>query len=106
MKTFPKLSQTEVRIGIGNGQTINVPMLPISRLGDLKSISEDLAKCSSSADFNSMHDRMIELAGTVMPPQFMEQLRRFDIMGLSELLGYLAYGDPDGDDQPDASKKN
>ena len=107
MKTFPKLTQTTVRLGIGDGRSINVPMLPLSKLGELKSISADLGKCEAAADFNAVHERMLDLARTVMPQDLCQQLPRLDIPKLSELLGYLAYGDPDGDDLPDdPAKKN
>ena len=109
MKTFPKLSQSEVSLGIGGGRTINVQMLPVSAIGDLKAISADLGKCQSIDDFNRIHDRMVALAKTVLPDELSAQLERFQIPQLSELLGYLAYGDPDNDDQPvdgDPAKKN
>ncbi len=108
MKIFPKLTQTTVRIGVGDGRTINVPMLPISRIGELKSISADLGKCSSLEDYHAIHDRMVALAKEVLPPELSAQLLRFQIPQLSELLGYLAYGDPEDDDQPvdEPAKKN
>ena len=108
MKTFPKLTQKTVRLGIGDGRSINVPMLPVSKLGELKTISADLGKCETAAEFNAVHERMLELARTVMPQELCLQLPRLDIPKLSELLGYLAYGDPDDDDLPtdDPAKKN
>lgn len=108
MKTFPKLTQKTVRLGIGDGRSINVPMLPVYKLGELKAISADLGKCSTAADFNAIHERMLELAKLVMPPELVPQLQRFDIPKMSELLGYLMYGDPDDDDLPtdDPAKKN
>ena len=108
MKVFPKLTQSTVSLGIGDGRTINVPMLPIARIGELKTILADMHKCSTLDDFTAIRDRMISLAGTVLPPEIAEKLVRFQIPQLSELLGYLAYGDPDDDDQPvdDPAKKN
>ena len=43
---------------------------------------------------------MIEIASGYLPEEFAEKLQRFPIEKLAELLCYLAYGDPDDDDQP------
>lgn len=108
MKTFPKLLQTSVRIGIGDGKVINVPMLPISAIGELKSFTAQLDKCESMEEFAAIRERMVDLAKTVLPGDLTPQLERFQIPQLAELLGYLAYGDPEDDDQPveDPAKKN
>ena len=107
MKTFPKLLQTSVRIGIGNGKVINVPMLPVSAIGELKSFTAQLDKCESMAEFAAIRERMAAMAKTVLPADLTPQLERFQIPQLAELLGYLAYGDPEDDDQPvDPAKKN
>ena len=100
MKVFPKLTQSTVSLGIGDGRTINVPMLPISAIGELKTMTADLGKCETADDFQQIRDRMISLAKTVLPPELVERLARFQIPQLAELLAYLAYGDPDDDDQP------
>lgn len=109
MKTFPKLTQSSVSLGIGDGRTINVPMLPISAIGELKTLTTDLGKCETADDFQQIHERMIKLAEPVLPQELVERLARFQIPQLAELLAYLAYGDPDNDDQPlddpDSAKK-
>ena len=100
MKTFPKLTQSSVSLGIGDGRTINVPMLPISAIGELKTMTADLNQCETTADFQQIRDRMMKLAGSVLPADLTGQLARFQIPQLAELLAYLAYGDPDDNDQP------
>lgn len=107
-KFFPKLSQTHVFIETdtaGNG--FNCPMLPVSALSEMNAIFEILQKAGSIDSLESARSRMIELAKTVMPAVYHENLGRLDIPRLTELLAYLMYGDPGNDDQPkEVSKKN
>ncbi|MPN62682.1 hypothetical protein SDC9_210435 [bioreactor metagenome] len=107
-KFFPKLSQTRVFIQTdeaGNG--FNCPMLPVSALEEMNACSELMSKVDSVDALESVRKRMIALAQTVLPREFAENLNRFDIPMLSELIAYLMYGD--GDDlpkEPESPKKN
>ncbi len=103
MKCFPKLNQTHVRIELAGGDTISVPMLPVSTLDSYHRISEELKSVKGLgneeglARLEEIKGELIDIVSTVLP-EFKENLRRFDIRKLVELFGYLLFGDDD--DQP------
>lgn len=98
-KFFPKLTQTRVFIRTDeSGNGFNCPMLPVSALGEMNECSELMNNVDSIEVLETVRKRMIALAKTVLPPEIAENLERFDIPMLSELISYLMYGD--GDDQP------
>ena len=95
-KFFPKLSQTHVWIQTdetGNG--FNCPMLPVSALGEMHQCSEAVGQAKTVDDLESARKRMIALVKKVMPEQYCANLDRFDFPKLTELIGYLMYGDTD-----------
>lgn len=108
-KFFPKLTQTHVFIQTEeDGTGFNCPMLPVSALDEMNSCCEDLRKASSISNVETAimevekaKSRLIALASSVMPDSYKENLKRFDIPALTELVAYLMYGD--GNDAP---KKN
>ena len=103
-KYFPKLTQTHVWIGTGNGGGFSCPMLPVVKLGELNDCTEALGNAKSVAEIAEIRGRMVDLAKTVMPEAYHDNLARLDIPTLAELLAYLMYGD--NDDQPPESAKN
>ena len=98
-KYFPKLTQTHVWIGDGNGGGFSCPMLPVGKLGELNDCSEMLVAAKGIEDVEAARQKMIELAATVIPKEYQPNLARFTVMALAELLAYLMYGDTD-DQQP------
>ena len=107
-KYFPKLTQTHVFIQTDeSGGGFNCPMLPVSALKEMNECSECLAKVSNLSEMESIRNRMIALAKTVIPDTYHENLLRLDIPKLTELIAYLMYGDTSNDDQPkvDPEKK-
>lgn len=107
-KFFPKLTQTHVYIETDTeGHGFNCPMLPVSALGEMNEIFEVLQQVSSIDSLESSRRRLINLAKTVIPEEYHQNLGRLDIPRLTELIAYLMYGDPGNDDQPrEESKKN
>ncbi len=109
-KFFPKLSQTHVWIQTdeaGNG--FNCPMLPVSALGEMNECSEAVGAAKTVADLEAARKRMIALIKTVMPEQYCINLDRFDFAKLTELIGYLMYGDSDDlpkEEKPKEPEKN
>ena len=110
-KYFPKLTQTKVFIqtdDAGNG--FECQMLPVSAMNDIDRLSEELAKAANKKDLVAIRDirnKMIDLAKTVIPEQYHENMIRLDVEKCVELLAYLMYGDPNGDDKaPEKAEKN
>lgn len=104
-KFFPKLSQTHVWIQTdGKGNGFNCPMLPVSSLAEMDECSKLMGKVDSLDSLNEAKRRMIALIRTVLPSPYAENLDRFDIPSLAELVSYLMYGD--ADDQKPESPKN
>lgn len=110
-KFFPKLTQTKVFIqtdDAGNG--FECDMLPVSAMNDIDSLSTELAKAAEKHDVKAIGEirkKMIKIAQTVIPEQYHENIYRLDVQKCVELLAYLMYGDPDGDDKaPAKSEKN
>jgi hypothetical protein len=110
-KFFPKLTQTTVFIQTdekGNG--FDCPMLPIGAMNEIDKLSSELRKAADAQDLIAIGDvrkKMIELAKTVIPEQYHENMFRLDVEKCVELLAYLMYGDPNGDDQkPEKEEKN
>ena len=99
-KMFPKLTQTAVRIGVGDGREIDVNMLSLAHVQEVQEMRSLLLNVDRQEDLVSLRKRMIEIASGYLPEEFAEKLQRFPIEKLAELLCYLAYGDPDDDDQP------
>ena len=79
-------------------------MLPVSKLGELHDCTQALQNAGSVEEIAKVRVRMADLAKTVMPEAYHDNLARLDIPTLAELLAYLMYGD--NDDQPPKSKKN
>ncbi len=98
-KCFPKLTQTHVRLDVAEEKSIAVRMLPISRMDELKRCTEGLRKTKTMEQMEEVKKRMVALAREVIPAEYAENLERFPLDALAELLGYLMYGD--GDDQPE-----
>lgn len=105
-KCFPKLTQTHVRIEVADGSSISVPMLPISALGEMKECSELLSKAKSVDEFEALRKRLITLIKTVLPEQYCENLDRFALTQLVEIVTYLMYGDDDDLPKKEQSEKN
>lgn len=110
-KYFPKLTQTTVFVqtdDAGNG--FECQMLPVSAMNDIDKLSGELAEAASKKDLiaiRGIRNRMIDLAKTVIPEQYHENMIRLDVEKCIELLAYLMYGDPNGDDKaPEKDKKN
>ena len=99
---FPKFSQTHVFIKTDDkGGGFNCRMLPISALDEMRACSDALSAAKTIEEVASVQDRLRALAETVIPDEFKDNLKRFDIPTLTELVAYLMYGDDD-----DAPKKN
>lgn len=94
-KCFPKLTQTHVRIEVADGSSISVPMLPVSALGEMKECSEILKKVHTIEEFEALRLRLVALIKTVLPEPYCENLDRFDLTQLVEVVTYLMYGDND-----------
>jgi hypothetical protein len=109
-KYFPKLTQTTVFIQTeDNGGGFECPMLPISAMSDIDQLSKDLAEAANKQDVTIIGDirkKMIAIAQTVIPEQYHENIYRLDVQKCVELLAYLMYGDPDGNDKAPAPEKN
>lgn len=105
-KCFPKLTQTHVRIEVADGESISVPMLPVSALGEMKECSEMLKKVQTIEEFEALRLRLAALARTVLPEQYCDNLERFDLMNLVELVTYLMYGDENDLPVKEAPAKN
>lgn len=103
-KYFPKLTQKQVRIDVANGEHIMVDMLPINQIGDLAEISDLFKNSSTQEEYEECRNLLLALVKTVMPEDFHENLARFDVLQLSELAGYLAYGDNDDEAPKEKSK--
>ena len=104
-KCFSKLSQTHVRIELDDkGNYFNCPMLPVSSMSELNECSEIMAKCKNFSELESVRQRMIALAKTVLPEEYWGNLARFDFAKLAELLAYLMYGDNDDLPKENAEK--
>ena len=108
---FPKLTQTKVFIqtdDAGNG--FECDMLPVSAMNDIDILSTDLAEAAEKRDVKAIGEirkKMIDIAKRVMPEQYHESMLRLDVQKCVELLTYLMYGDPNGDDKaPEKSEKN
>lgn len=104
-RCFPKLTQTHVRIEVADGTSIAVPMLPISALSEMKECSDALRtiKFDEVEKFEALRQRLLTLIKSVLPEQYCDNLPRFDLMHLVELVTYLMYGDDD--DLPDKKKE-
>ena len=106
-KYFPKLTQTEVFIQTDeHGGGFNCPMLPVSAVVEMEKISDRLGKVETVQEWAELRNKMIALARTVMPDAYKENLERLDVPQLVELITYLMYGDPAGDDKAPKSEKN
>lgn len=103
-KCFPKLTQTHVRIEVADGESISVPMLPISALGEMKECSDMLKQVQTIEEFDALRQRLAALAKSVLPEQYCANIERFDLMSLVELVTYLMYGDNDDTPQENPSK--
>ena len=93
-KFFPKLSQTHVFFETdtaGNG--FSCPMLPVSALGEMNEITAAVRAAKDITDLEAARQRMIALAGTVIPEPYRENLVRLDLPCLIEVITYLMYGD-------------
>lgn len=107
-KFFPKLKQTHVRINLSEdgAEGFSCPMLPVGVLPELHACSEALGKADSAAAFEAARMRMVDLAKTVLPAEYAENLPRFPVDRLSELLAYLMYGDDDDQPEKKVEEKN
>lgn len=107
-KFFPKLTQTKVRIDTDeNGGGFDCPMLPVSALNDIESFGQKLdaaIKENNLKAIGEVKQDMLDLAKTVIPEEYHTNLLRLDIQKCTELLAYLMYGDPEGNDQPKNEK--
>ena len=99
-RCFPKLTQTHVWIEDGSGSGFSCPMLPVSKIGELKECSEKLGSAKTVSEIAEIRDRMVELAKVVMPEQYHAGLLRLDLPTLTKLLAYLMYGDNDDQAPP------
>ncbi|MGE4300815.1 MAG: hypothetical protein AB7F40_04340 [Victivallaceae bacterium] len=97
-KYFPKLNQRRVRIDMSDSESVMVDMLPISELATLEAFTERIAGIKDAAGYGELRKDMVAVAKKVIPDPFSENLARFSVEMLIELLAYLVYGD--GDDQP------
>ena len=103
-KYFPKLTQTQVFIQTDtDGNGFNCQMLPVSALQQMNDFSERLTKVTTVEEFEAIRKDMIDFVKKVIPVEYHENIQRFDIPRLTELIAYLMYGDVENDDQP---KKN
>ncbi len=95
-KFFPKLSQTHVFIETdAEGHGFNCPMLPVSALGEMNEITTSVRAAKDIGDLEAARQRMIALAGTVIPEPYRENLIRLDLPCLIEVITYLMYGPPE-----------
>ena len=99
-KYFPKLTQTQVRIEVADGKSVMVPMLPVKCLTELHECSAALKVADSMEQINAVQARMVEMARQVIPEEYCENLYRFPLTTLAELLAYLMFGDDDDQAKP------
>ena len=109
-KYFPKLTQATVYIQTDDkGGGFECPMLPISAMNDIDQLSKDLAEAAKKQDVAAIGDirkKMVKIAQTVIPEQYHSNIFRLSVDKCVELLAYLMYGDPDGNDKAPAPEKN
>lgn len=109
-KFFPKLTQTKVFIQTDdNGNGFECDMLPVSAMNDIDALSVKLGTAAEKRDvkaIGSIRKQMIDIAKRVIPEQYHENLLRLDVQKCVELLTYLLYGDPNGDDKAPAKSES
>ena len=93
---FAKLNKKTVRIPLAEDKWIEAPLLPISEIGEMDEISKMLAEVSRD-NVREIAARMVALAKKSLPA-YDEELTRFQLDELAELLALLMYGTNDPDD--------
>jgi hypothetical protein len=81
-------------------------MLPVSALGEMKECSEMLKTVHTIEEFESLRLRLVALIKTVLPEPYCDNLERFDLTQLVEVVTYLMYGDDDDLPKKEQSEKN
>lgn len=103
-KYFPKLNPRRVRIDMSDSESVMVDMLPISELATLEAFTERIAEIKDAVGYAELRNDMVEVAKKVVPEPFSENLARFSVEMLIELLAYLVYGDGDDQQKPEAEE--
>lgn len=106
-KFFPKLTQTHVFVELDtDGNGFNCPMLPISKLDEFNRCAELLKTVKDLRSYAVVQKAFLTLINTVLPAEYQENLKRFDLDNLAEFTAYLMYGDDCNDlPQGDTVKK-
>ncbi len=110
---FPELTKTKVHVGIGGGKWVEVPMLNVEQFNEFQRIQAELVTLAEKEDESAServetliqaHDKLADLACTVMPPELHDRVRMLDWKQLSALVNVLCTGKDDGD-KDDPEKK-
>lgn len=116
MIVFPELLKKTVHIGIGGGNYIEVPMLPVSDFATFQNLQLEIAKKAAQAQKDSrgeldmaeeaisVRNRLCALAKKVMPEETHERLATLDAGQLSQLILILCTGKDDAE-KDDPQKK-
>jgi hypothetical protein len=111
---FPTLGKKKVHIGIGDGNWIEVSMLPVADYDRFREIQLDISnlpegdtqeeKTKRVETVNSARNELLALAEKVMPEELHDHVRRLDYMKLTALVLALCTGDDDSEED-DPEKK-
>ena len=101
MKAFPKLMQDRVTIDLGGNKHIDVGMLPIRCIDEIRDIGDTLDRISNAdpkemnkeEELEKVRQRMIALVKMSLPEEYCINLPRFKIDQLIDLISYLMYGE-------------
>jgi hypothetical protein len=102
MKLFPKLSERNVDIDCGNGQTVTVPKLTIEEYSNASDIIDQVAfKARELGDPDLPQaiaageegkKEMLAIISGRFPEEIRDNLWRLDYLEVIELLMYMAFG--------------
>lgn len=113
MIDFGSLGKTKVRIGIGGGRWIEVPMLKLADLQEFERITVALGKVGADESVPDAEKveavlgsrgKLAEMACKACPVELHENIRRMEIGDLVKLVSVLCTGKDESGDE-DIEKK-
>ena len=113
MFDFGSLGKTKVRIGIGGGRWIEVPMLKLADLQEFEKITVELGRIGADDSVPDAEKveavlgsrgKLAELACKTCPVELHENIRRMEMGDLVKLVSVLCTGKDESGDE-DIEKK-
>ena len=113
MIDFGSLGKTKVRIGIGGGRWIEVPMLKLADFQEFERITVELGRLGADKSVPdsakveailSSRGKLAGLACKVCPVELHENLRRMEMGDLVKLVSVLCTGKDEAGDEENKKK--